>query len=50
MKVAADTAWTLLTGLDLSEMGMEAYPADALGDAAAEAAQPAPVGTIEPTA
>jgi len=37
-------------GLDLSEMGMEAYPADALGDATADAAQPAPVEVAEPTA
>ena len=37
-------------GLDLSEMGMEAYPADALGDAGADAPQPAPGGMGEPTA
>jgi Amt family ammonium transporter len=37
-------------GLDLSELGMEAYPADALGDAAAETPQPAPVAMTVPTA
>jgi len=37
-------------GLDLSEMGMEAYPADALGDAVTEADRPPPAGTREPTA
>ena len=37
-------------GLDLSEMGMEAYPADALADLDDEAAGPPPVKTIEPTA
>ena len=36
-------------GLDLSEMGMEAYPPDALDDAAAEPTRPPPVGMTEPT-
>ena len=36
-------------GLDLSEMGMEAYPADALGDAPVEASPSPPVGMIDPT-
>ena len=32
-------------GLDVSEMGMEAYPSDdALGDAAADATGPPPIG------
>ena len=36
-------------GLDLSEMGMEAYPADALDAAVAEVDWPPAVGTIERT-
>jgi ammonia channel protein AmtB len=34
-------------GLDLSEMGMEAYPSDAFGDAAADATRLPPIGMIE---
>ena len=37
-------------GLDLSEMGMEAYPADALDDASAEASRPPSVGITGSTA
>ena len=37
-------------GLDLSEMGMEAYPPDTLGDPSAEAPRPPPIEMAEPTA
>jgi len=36
-------------GLDLSEMGMDAYPEDALVDAVPEAPPPPPVGMAGPT-
>jgi Amt family ammonium transporter len=36
-----------IAGLDLAEMGMEAYPEDALGDVAAEPAPLSAVGSVE---
>ena len=36
-----------VTGLDLAEMGMEAYPEDALGDVVAEPAPLSAVGSAE---
>jgi Amt family ammonium transporter len=38
-----------LAGLDQAEMGMEAYPEDALGDADGEMPPQSPVGIAEPT-